>query len=165
MDLSIEFKRHCIEQCKKNIENKISGFLQILEELQSAAQMETKSSVGDKYETGRAMLHLEREKYASQLNTQKRLLENFNQINFHKEFPKVALGSLLLIKQTTEKDSPGQCYFFCGGLGEIEFEFEGKPLKLLCLSNSSPLGKSFSNQVVGKIVEFRNKSFKILQIL
>ena len=50
-------------------------------EAQRAANNETKSSAGDKYETGRAMMHLEKERIASQMTNWLKLLKAIKQVD------------------------------------------------------------------------------------
>lgn len=54
--------------CREAIQNKVDRLQALIQEAQQSANEETKSSAGDKYETGRAMVQLEIEKYAEQLN-------------------------------------------------------------------------------------------------
>ncbi|MCB0402390.1 MAG: 3-oxoacyl-ACP synthase [Flavobacteriales bacterium] len=56
--------KHCLEQLAEGIQ----ALQTALENAQHSANQETKSSAGDKHETGRAMAQLEVEKLAVQLN-------------------------------------------------------------------------------------------------
>ena len=49
------------------IENRIKNIRQAIQETQASADQETKSSAGDKYETGLSMMQLDMEKQAEQL--------------------------------------------------------------------------------------------------
>ncbi|MGC3943370.1 MAG: 3-oxoacyl-ACP synthase [Chryseolinea sp.] len=61
-------KSMLFELCRSSIRQKIAHIQELIQEAQQSANEETKSSAGDKYETGRAMVQLEIEKYAAQLN-------------------------------------------------------------------------------------------------
>ena len=61
-------KKKLYNHCKKMIIEKLEELEQREKDLQIALTSENKSSVGDKHETGRAMIHLEREKAANFLH-------------------------------------------------------------------------------------------------
>lgn len=69
---------------------------QAIQAAQTSANEETKSSAGDKYETGRAMAQLEIEKNIAQLAEAQRLLITLSQINPEKKTETVQAGSLVL---------------------------------------------------------------------
>ena len=89
---------------------------------QQSANNETKSSAGDKYETGRAMMHLEKERLARQMIEVAKLRKPLEMINPEKIESTVALGSIV----TTENRN----YFLSVSLGEVELEEE----KYFCIS-------------------------------
>lgn len=53
--------------CLEFIDNRIKTIRQAIQETQDSADQETKSSAGDKYETGLSMMQLDMEKQAEQL--------------------------------------------------------------------------------------------------
>ena len=55
------------EQCRQMLDGRIAMLRQRLEELSEAVSQETKSTAGDKYETARAMLHIEQDQARQQL--------------------------------------------------------------------------------------------------
>ena len=58
----IAIKQTLIEQCEEFVQQKIDVSEKLMNEAQDSANNETKSSAGDKFETGRAMMHAERDK-------------------------------------------------------------------------------------------------------
>ena len=54
------------QHCLSAIEVRYQAILTAMAEVQQASEEDSKSSMGDKYETGRAMAHLELEKLATQ---------------------------------------------------------------------------------------------------
>ena len=66
MKLSFKIKLH--HYCESIVEEQLSGIIAALKDAQEGANNETKSSAGDKHETGRAMAQLETEKLNTQLN-------------------------------------------------------------------------------------------------
>ena len=55
-------KEQLFTQCLAFIDNRLITIKNTMQEIQESLLSETKSSAGDKHETGRAMLQLEREK-------------------------------------------------------------------------------------------------------
>ena len=60
-------KHSLLHKCHEFVESRISNARNALDEAQQAANEETKSSAGDKYNTERAMMQIERDKHAAQL--------------------------------------------------------------------------------------------------
>ncbi|WP_297087865.1 GreA/GreB family elongation factor [uncultured Draconibacterium sp.] len=113
---------------------------------------ETKSSVGDKYETGRTLMQQEVEKNRVQLNQAERLKTELGNINLRKKHSCVEFGSLVNCKQNT--------YFISAALGQIEVD--GRTC--FCISLASPVGQALRHKKVGDTVNFRGKSITILTI-
>jgi hypothetical protein len=63
----MNIKKELYNQCFSFIENRLLTVKKTMAEIQESLLSETKSSAGDKHETGRAMLQLEREKAGNQL--------------------------------------------------------------------------------------------------
>jgi acetate kinase len=83
--------QHCLAIAKE----RIAALQQIINETQQAANNETKSSSGDKHETGRAMAQLETEKLMAQLSELQNIKQILTQINPTITGSKVVLGSLV----------------------------------------------------------------------
>ncbi|KJF43300.1 GreA/GreB family elongation factor [Draconibacterium sediminis] len=113
---------------------------------------ETKSSVGDKYETGRTLMQQEVEKNRVQLHKTERLKAELENIDLKKKFDKVEFGSLV---------SDGKnLYFIATALGKIEVD--GK--NCFCISLASPIGKALQNKSVGDKVSFMGRTIEIMAI-
>jgi len=122
------------------IHQKISEKIQKLEQLIAetrASNNDTKSSMGDKYETSREMLQQEINNLQIQLNEHLKSLQILKNINpiVHKV---VGLGSFV----ETEKGR----FFIAVSLGEITFNQE----KIFVISAESPLAKAMSGKKVGE---------------
>lgn len=68
-------KEALFEACKKYLDQRINRILVSLKDLQGSLENESKSSAGDKYETGREMINLEVAKLSGQLRTFRKLEE------------------------------------------------------------------------------------------
>ncbi len=107
------------------------------DDLNSAVSDDSKSTAGDKHETGRAMVHLEQEKLSQQLIKLNQLKEAFAKINPLESHNSVKFGSLV--------HSSNGIYFFSIGLGKISVENQN----IFCLTLTSPLGQKMKNCKVG----------------
>ncbi|MDC1051692.1 3-oxoacyl-ACP synthase [Flavobacteriaceae bacterium] len=115
-------------------------------------ETETKSTAGDKHETGRAMLHLEREKLGHQLAIINNQLQVFNKINLEAQISRVVLGSLVYTTQAN--------YFISVSMGELK---AGK-IRAYAISAMSPVGQALMLKAVDETVFYNNQEIKILKI-
>ncbi|MDB2385525.1 GreA/GreB family elongation factor [Polaribacter sp.] len=119
---------------------------------QKALQSETKSSAGDKHETGRAMLQLEMEKAGQQLSsihTMKLILKRIDVENSSKN---ARLGSLI---QTNKGN-----YFLAISLGKCTIDQK----EYFVISTSSPIGKQLLGKSNGDSFNFNAMNFQILEV-
>lgn len=123
--------------CLEKVDSRIHSIQELLKEIQGAANSETKSSAGDKYETGRAMAHLETEKLMPQLLEAKKQKEILLSINPTKEHKKIQSGSLVKTKTGL--------FYISVGLGKIELENNS----IFVLSPISPIGQLLINKKAG----------------
>jgi len=149
MDPSIKQRLYAF--CKAFIENRLVRINSNIDSLQEALNSETKSSAGDKHETGRAMIQLEREKLGNQLAEAQALMELFKKIPI-KTSLKVGLGSVVLTDQ--------QNYYM--GISAGELEIEG--VSYFAIAPNTPIGKLLLGKVEGDMVVFNAKKIVIQQI-
>lgn len=114
---------------------------------------ETKSTAGDKYETGRAMVQFEIEKSNVQLSKAIQLKNELAQIDLNKKLNTVVFGSI--VKTNLEN------YFISIGLGAISVQQE----TFYAISLASPIGKVLNRKKVGDKVDFLGKEIIINEIL
>lgn len=133
------------------VQEKLDGIQREFDALQESLLSETKSSAGDKHETGRAMAQLEQEKLSRQLSETRRTLEGLLKIDPSMQLEKTGFGSLV-------KTSRG--YFFISvGIGAIQIENES----VFCITAGSPIGQQMLNKVVGDTIEM-NGAVKITEL-
>lgn len=120
--------------------------------LQESLNSETKSSAGDKHETGRAMVQLEQEKLAQQLQELERTKSTLQKIDIGKTSDKVSLGSL--VKTSMEN------YFIAISAGV--FEQNGRTV--YCISPKSPIAQLLIGKENGDEFNFNGKSHTILEL-
>ena len=149
----MHLKEKLHKQCQDALNQRLEAIKSIISDIQNSLQSETKSTAGDKHETGRAMLQLEREKAGNQLAEIQKQIEILHKINPEMSYSKVALGSL--VKTTVSN------YFIGVSVGEITIENE----TFYAISLSTPIGKLLVSKVVGDNIQFRMQKFTITDIL
>ena len=80
MKENLRIKEVLYASCIDFIEDRLETIQRTINDIQGSLTSETKSSAGDKHETGRAMLQLEREKSGVQLNEIQKVLANLDGI-------------------------------------------------------------------------------------
>ncbi|WP_276369619.1 3-oxoacyl-ACP synthase [Chryseolinea sp. H1M3-3] len=124
-----------------------------MDDAQHAANEEGKSSAGDKYETGRAMAQIERDKAAQQLNEATKLKGILDHLSLDAQHEKIGLGSLVI----TNKNK----IFLCIGIGKVmlnENEF-------LVVAPGAPLGQALMGLKLNDKLVFNKEKITIVKIL
>lgn len=147
--LKREVHNHCVTEVNARIENLNAS----LRAFQDAANEETKSSAGDKYETGRAMMHLEKEKVAHSLNEVLKQKKVLDLLKPEKVTSQAKLGSLL-------KTNKGLFYISIS-LGQIRVSGE----MIFCISPVSPLGQVMIGATPSTSVVFNKMQYEILELV
>lgn len=141
-----------LSKCKLLLEQKITLIDSELSELDKSQNSETKSSMGDKYETSREMMQRERDQLSTNLLNNKQLLTTLLSIDIHKKNNEARLGSLVFTSQNI--------YFLAVGIGEINIENQ----KIWVISTSSPIGKLLLGKKVKDFFRFNNADVQILDV-
>ncbi|GHA46961.1 hypothetical protein GCM10007103_30030 [Salinimicrobium marinum] len=134
------------------VEDRIKKIHTAIADLEEALKLETKCSMGDKYETGRAMLHLEFEKLSGQLEQLSRLTKTLSMIKEKQNFEKVEFGSVVKTAKAN--------YFISIPAGEIEIGGE----KFYAIGAGSPVAKAMLGKNVGDFFTFNGVKNEILKI-
>ena len=151
MDLAaLKLKVH--EKCLHLALTKIENIKSELVTLQEAYTQETKSSVGDKYETGHSMIILEKEKLGTQLMEAYKLKKALDLIIPRKQIKKVRLGALV-------KES-NNFYYFSANFGALYIA----GVKVFALSTLSPIGQVMLGKTLGSSYTFRGSQYLIQAI-
>lgn len=149
----IDIKNDLYNRCIEYVEEKIKNASDAIENAQRSANEETKSSVGDKYETGRAMLQMERNKFEIQLKESLKLKEFLDQINVKKEYQNIQPGSIV----KTEKGN----YFIAINAGKQQI---GKEI-YFTISLASPIGRELADKQKNDYYSFNGMKIKILEVV
>ena len=148
---SIKEQLHTL--CLAYIEERIKGANQAIHFAQASANEETKSSAGDKYETGRAMAQLEIEKNSTQLVEAQKLKQILIQLDPTKTNETIQAGSLVITNQ-------GRFYI---SIPAGQFTIEGEVY--FAISPSAPIAQKLLGLKSGDQFNFNKKEFKVERIL
>lgn len=96
MSEMLEVKKTLYEKAYQRVSDKLECNRTVLQDLKESAGSETKSSAGDKHETGRAMVHLEQEKMLKQQANNQSIQRVLDKIDPNLSLTTVALGSLVI---------------------------------------------------------------------
>lgn len=149
----MKIKEQLYKQCKSFIENRLKTVQETIAGIQESLLSETKSSAGDKHETGRAMLQLEREKAGKQLAQIQKTNLILSKIDYQKSANKVSLGSIIYTNKVN--------YFIAISAGVIEYNNES----FYAISANTPIAQLLMSKVEGDTVAFRDNTFTITKVL
>lgn len=152
MKLNLTHKNQAKLACLLKVRERLNVCRNQLEQIQQDLGNETKSSAGDKYETGRAMLHIEREKIGRQLHELEQLQSILVGINEKQVQQKVQLGSLVCTQTFI--------YFVSVSLGELKTE----DFTFYAISKSTPMAQAMLGCSMGESFNFRGLSYTVLSI-
>ena len=147
-----DLKLSLYQFCQAFIDERSNRILSQIKELQTALGSETKSSAGDKHETGRTMIQLEREKLGQQLAEVQDLNRVMQKIDISSKKTAAALGSLVKTTKTN--------YFLAISAGEFK---SGDSLNY-CISLNTPIGIMLLGKTVGDTIGFNGSVLKIVAI-
>ncbi len=137
---------------EKVLKKKLSALELAVADAIKSRDEETKSSAGDKYETGREMMQKEIDNYEQQLAAVQRQLHDCNAINTEATISPVGAGSLVYTNEGI--------YYFVTAYGKLQMEEQA----VMVVSLGSPLGQSLAGKSAGEKVEFLNRSIEIKSI-
>lgn len=149
--MMLDIKEKLLERCLDFVNAKLKTTQDRISSLQKDLQSETKSSAGDKHETGRAMLHLEIEKEAQQLSSIQQMKETLDRIDLS-ETNISRLGSLI-------ETSHGN-YFLAISMGQSQV-YGGH---YFVISAVSPIGAHLIGKRKGDQLIFNGRKIQINDI-
>lgn len=147
-----ETKEALLLHCYRFIDARIQAIQQSIAAAQDSANDETKSSAGDKYETGRAMMQIEIEQNLQLLNEANKQRAILDQIKPIPNFATVRQGSLVM----TDNGN----FFISISVGQMEANGQ----LFLIVSAQSPVGAQLMGKKIGDVVSFAKKSYRITSI-
>lgn len=137
----------------ENVNERIQSLNSILKDTFQATAEDSKSSAGDKHETGVAMAQLEQEKLTKQINEFLLLKESLLKINPSKVHTKIEVGSLV--------ETNNGWYYFSVGLGAVKMN----ETTIFAMNPLAPIGTLLNGKMKGEQVVFNGKTTEILNVL
>lgn len=147
-----EFKHKVHQACLDQIEERIQHLEHRLETLMESKESETKSSMGDKYETGATMIQIDEEKVREQLRNNQTVKVELQQLRLDKTLPQVNKGDLVV----TDKG----IYFIGIGLGKMQVEEQ----TCFCVSPEAPVGQAMIGSRIGDTIHFNGSAINIQEV-
>ena len=138
---------YCLEKCR----NRVQEIQSAMDSAQDAILNDTKSSMGDKYETSREMAQQEISRLQNQLKQAEIDLDKINNLDLHSS-ELVRMGSIV---QTDQFD-----YFIAISIGAVKI----KEKSIMIISKESPIGNLLFGKKENETVQFNNKTITIQKI-
>lgn len=148
----VELKSRLLQNCQKQIDGRYSKIKQTIAAIEESLFEESKSSSGDKHETGRAMLQIDRENAGRQLNEIEKIVVLLNKIDINATSDYARLGSLVYTDKFT--------YFISISIGTVSVE----NIDYLCVALNSPVGMLISGKRKGEEFLLNGSSYKIEKV-
>jgi hypothetical protein len=148
----LNYKQGLKAQCVALLRDRVDTARQAMESAQESANNEGKSSAGDKYETGRAMSQIDRDRSAGQMDDAIQEMLKLQSIDADKLYDEVNNGSTVICGEAI--------FFIATGLGVIMHEGH----KVIVLSPKAPLSNLLRGKVKNDKVTFNGNSFEITEV-
>ncbi len=137
-----------LQKAKSQIQERLNNLRTSIQAAQQSANEEGKSSMGDKYETARAMAHLNTEMLGTQLRESEKIIQALERLqDSHSE--QLSHGCLAHFTNGWFWIAPG------GGKLSVENH------DIFWISTHAPWAKHFSGMKVGEVREFNRQSWKL----
>jgi hypothetical protein len=133
----IAFKNLLKRWALDHIGQRITASREAIDQAQQSANSEEKSSAGDKYETGRAMGHLQKDMHSRQLAESIKELATLHAVNTAILYPAAGAGTFIRTEKTA--------FFIAAGLGRQVIDGQ----IIFFLSPLAPLAKQLQNKKTG----------------
>lgn len=149
----LAFKKEVHNECIDLLESKLKALQVELVAVRESAISETKSSMGDKYETGREMMMQERNRLSSQLDLYLNQLATLKSIDAEKPLRQAKSGSLI---QTNKG-----WFYISTPIGQVVIS--DKPI--FVISPNAPLAKEMMNKTVNDSFTFNGQTQTIVDLI
>jgi transcription elongation GreA/GreB family factor len=148
-----KLKEVLYRQCLDYVQKRMDAAQQGIDEAQQASKDDTKSSAGDKYETGRAMMQQETDRNMAQLNEANKLKVASNAITTNSSSKQVENGSVVVTNNGN--------FYLSISAGALVVEGES----YVAISPASPIGLKFKGLKANDQFALNGKEYKIISIL
>jgi len=150
--IQLKIKEELRLVCVNFLASKLNIIQDTINSNQEALHTESKSSAGDKHETGRAMLQLEMEKAGQQIAVLQQMKLVVEKITSDRLTDVVSLGAVIRTDFAN--------YYMGISIGRVEIENE----TYFVISPSSPIGQLLLGKFVNDSFIFQGRISKILEV-
>ena len=151
--MSKRIKKLLYNHCESSIKSRLLNYKKRSKDLYLCLNSETKSSAGDKHETGRAMIQLEIEKLGNQIKEIELEYAFFLKINNKTISTNISTGSLVITNKNL--------FYITISAGV----FRNNSKKYYCISQKSPFGSVLIGKKIRDNFIFNKEKIEILNIL
>jgi hypothetical protein len=147
-----DIKEQLYKMCIDFVQKRIDEAKQAIEDTRESADEETKSSAGDKYETGREMMQQETDRNQAQLNEANKLMIALSSIAYSTNYTQGGAGSLV----STDKGN----FFIAISAGTLHIG----PQLFYVVSPASPIGLKLNGKKEGDSFELNGRDYHIERV-
>lgn len=148
----ITLKKGIHNQLLYHLNQKVTNAMDEIQSVKASISNETKSSAGDKYETGRAMMQQEIDLSQAEIDKARTMLSELSAIDPEKASNRITKGSLVKTNQGN--------YYISVGIGKIHLD----DTECYCISLHSPLGLLLKGKSPGETVILSEREYHIQEI-
>jgi hypothetical protein len=145
-----KLKLQLFESSREFVRSRVENLEISLRAAQESGNDETKSTTGDKHETGKAMMQLEQEKIGIQLNEMQKLSKVMDGIPTALSKEKIKPGNVIITDQGN--------FYISIAAGKISLNDK----VYFAISAVSPLGAMFMKANVGGEISMQGKTYRVL---
>lgn len=149
----IAIKQQLYNLCVAYVQNRMQEAEDAFRAAEQASNDDTKSSAGDKYETGRAMMQQEKDRNTIQLNEANKLMVALNLIGTKTTSATVETGSLVITNNGS--------FYLAISAGILQID----SVNYFAVSPASPIGVKLKGLKTGDGFELNGKQYLIQNIL
>lgn len=154
--MTLKLSEALYQLCLEFIENRIKTIRQAIQETQASADQETKSSAGDKYETGLSMMQLDMEKQAEQLAEAIKTRNSLEQVRVLEE---ISNGNGAVKPGSAVETNNGNFYIAISA-GQLKVNDQ----TYFAVSPATPIGSKLMGLKTGEGFSFNGKQFVVSKV-
>lgn len=139
-------------QCISLLQDRIASITGLIGDAQAASNNDTKSSMGDKYETTREMMQMEINKLQLQLKDAQQMLLAFKTIDASKKLEAVELGACVETDRAT--------FYLAAALGKVTLHSQ----TIMVVSPVSPIGKAMLGKRRGDTIAMGGVVYTVREV-
>lgn len=151
--MSNNIKSLLYQQCLVYVQKRMLEAENAFRDAEQAANDDTKSSAGDKYETGREMMQQEKNRITAQLNEANKLMVALNHISTKGNAPSAENGSVVITDNAR--------FYLAISAGNITVEGE----TYIAVSPASPIGMKLKGLKAGDVLDMNGKKYNVERVL